>query len=683
MSTPPPPASAPAGPEGSTDALAWATINTIRGLAMDAVEKANSGHPGTPMALAPVGYVLWSKFLKYNPDDPAWVDRDRFVLSCGHASMLLYSLLHLTGYDLSLEDLKRFRQWGSPTAGHPERGHAAGIEVTTGPLGQGVGNSVGMAIAERFLAARFNRPEFAVVDHRTWAFMSDGDMMEGVASEAASLAGHLRLGKLCCVYDDNHITIDGTTELSFSEDVHKRFSGYGWKVIRVSSGTDLKAIQRALAAARRETDRPTLIILRTIIGEPAPHKQNTSAAHGSPLGAAEVKATKQVMGWPDTPFFVPPEVDAQRARYARRGRREERAWRKLFDAYAAQYPADAVEFDAWMQGGLPVGWDADLPDFAGQSGLATRQASQVVLDAVARTVPNLIGGAADLAHSTCSIIKDGGDFSATTMGRNLHFGIREHGMTAALNGMAAHGGVRPFGATFLIFSDYLKPSIRLSALMKLPVILLGTHDSIGLGEDGPTHQPIEQLAALRATPNVHVFRPADATETTECWRMALGRTDGPSVLALTRQKLPTLDRTKLRPAADARRGGYVLFDPPMAPVAIVMATGSEVQLALAAAEQLTGAGTPTRAVSFPCWEVFEAQPQEYQDSVLPPAVTARVSVEAASTFGWSRFIGSYGVAIGLDHFGASAPAETLFHEFGITTDHVVAAVRQSLARRTA
>ncbi|HET7023577.1 MAG TPA: transketolase [Gemmatimonadales bacterium] len=683
MSASSPSAPSPASPQGSTDALAWATINTIRGLAMDAVERANSGHPGTPMALAPVGYLLWSKFLKHNPDDPAWVDRDRFVLSCGHASMLLYSLLHLTGYDLSLEDIRHFRQWGSPTAGHPERGHAPGIEVTTGPLGQGVGNSVGMAIAERFLAARFNRPEFPIVDHRTWAFVSDGDLMEGVASEAASLAGHLRLGKLCCVYDDNHITIDGTTELSFSEDVHKRFSGYDWKVIRVSSGTDLKAIQRALAAARRETDRPTLIILRTIIGEPAPHKQNTSAAHGSPLGAAEVKATKQVMGWPDTPFYVPPEVDAQRARFARRGRREERAWRKLFDAYAAQYPVDAAEFDAWMQGGLPAGWDAGLPDFAGQSGLATRQASQAVLDAIARTIPNLIGGAADLAHSTGSNIKDGGDFSATTTGRNLHFGIREHAMTASLNGMAAHGGVRPFGATFLIFSDYLKPSIRLSALMKLPVILLGTHDSIGVGEDGPTHQPIEQLATLRATPNVHVLRPADAAETTECWRMALERTDGPSVLALTRQKLPILDRTRLRPAADARRGGYVLFEPPTAPVAIVMATGSEVQLALAAAEQLTGAGTPTRAVSLPCWEVFEAQPQEYRDSVLPPGVTARVSVEAASTFGWSRFVGLEGVAVGLDHFGASAPAETLFHEFGITTDHVVAAVRQSLGRRTA
>ena len=683
MTAPSPSAPTPAGPSGPSDALAWATINTIRGLAMDAVEQAQSGHPGTPMALAPVGYMLWSKFLKHDPADPAWADRDRFVLSCGHASMLLYSLLHLTGYDLSLEDIKRFRQWGSPTAGHPERGHAPGVEVTTGPLGQGVGNSVGMAMAERFLAARFNRPGFDVVDHRTWAFVSDGDLMEGVASEAASLAGHLGLGKLCCVYDDNRITIDGTTDLSFSEDVQKRFTGYGWKVIRVSSGTDLKAIQRALAAARRETDRPTLIILRTIIGEPAPHKQNTSGAHGAPLGAAEVKATKQVMGWPETPFYVPAEVDAQRARFARRGRRENRAWRRLFDAYAAQHPEAAAEFEAWMRGALPAGWDAALPDFAGQSGLATRQASQAVLEAAARVLPNLVGGSADLAHSTGTVLKDGGEFTAKAPGRNVHWGIREHGMAAALNGMAAHGGVRPFGSTFLIFSDYLKPSIRLAALMKLPVIVIGTHDSIGVGEDGPTHQPIEQLAALRATPNVHVFRPADATETTECWRMALERTDGPSVLALTRQKLPVLDRTRLRPAADARRGGYILFEPPTAPRAIILGTGSEIQLALAAAERLTAEGTPTRVVSLPSWEVFEAQPAGYRDQVLPPTVAARVSVEAASTFGWARYTGTAGAAVGLDHFGASAPAETLFQEFGITADRVVDAVRRSLAEGAA
>jgi transketolase len=681
VTTPVPSAESRAGHPEPADALAWATINTIRGLSMDAVEQAQSGHPGTPMALAPVGYLLWTKFLRHNPGNPGWVDRDRFVLSCGHASMLLYSLLHLTGYDISLDDIRHFRQWGSPTAGHPERGHAPGVEVTTGPLGQGVGNAVGMAMAERFLAGRFNRPGFDVVDHRVWALVSDGDLMEGVASEAASLAGHLRLAKLCCVYDDNRITIDGSTDLSFSEDVQKRFTAYGWKVVRVSSGTDLKAIQRALSAARRETDRPTLVILRTIIGEPAPTKQNTSAAHGAPLGASEVRGAKAAMGWPETPFYVPAEVDAQRERYARRGRREERAWRKRFEMYAAQHPAEAAEFGQWMAGTLPAGWDAGFPDFAGQSGLATRQASQMVLDAAAQALPNIIGGSADLAHSTASVIRDGGDFTGTGPGRNVHWGIREHGMAAALNGMAAHGGVRPFGSTFLIFTDYLKPSVRLAALMKLPVLLIGTHDSIGVGEDGPTHQPVEQLATLRATPNVHVFRPADATETAECWRMALARGDGPSVLALTRQKLPVLDRTRLRPAAGARRGGYILYEPSERPRALIVATGSEVQIALGAAEALGRAGTPTRVVSLPCWELFEAAPEAYRDEVLPPEITARVSVEAASTFGWRRWVGDRGVSVGLDHFGASAPAETLFREFGFTVEHVVREVHRSLAGR--
>ncbi|MFI5234332.1 MAG: transketolase [Gemmatimonadales bacterium] len=683
MTAPLPSSTSPAGQPDQADVLAWATINTIRGLAMDAVEQAQSGHPGTPMALAPAGYVLWSKFLRHNPANPGWVDRDRFVLSCGHASMLLYSLLHLTGYDLSLDDLKQFRQWGSKTPGHPERGHTAGVEVTTGPLGQGLGNCVGMAMAERFLAARFNRPEFDVVDHRVWAFVSDGDLMEGVASEAASLAGHLRLGRICCIYDDNHITIDGVTDLSFSEDVQRRFTAYGWKVVRVSSGSDLKAVQRALAAARRETDRPTLVIMRTIIGEPAPTKQNTAGAHGAPLGAAEVAATKQVMGWPAEPFYVPADVAAQREKFLRRGRREERVWRKRFEGYTTAYPAEATEFTQWLSGELPAGWDAGFPDFANESGLATRQASQAILNVAAKALPNLIGGSADLAHSTGAVIKDGGDFTAEQPGRNVHWGIREHGMTAALNGMAAHGGVRPFGSTFLIFSDYLKPSIRLAALMKLPIIVIGTHDSIGVGEDGPTHQPVEQLAALRATPNVHVFRPADATETAECWRMALGRTDGPSVLALTRQKLPVLDRARLQPAAGARRGGYVLHEPATAPQAIILATGSEVHLALAAAADLTARGTPVRVVSLPSWEVFEAQSQAYRDQVLPPTIRARVSVEAATTFGWSRYTGTDGVAIGLDHFGASAPAERLFQEFGFTADHVVEAVRRTLARRMA
>jgi transketolase len=670
------------GTPGNADQAAWAAINTIKVLAMDAVEKSQSGHPGTPMALAPAAYVLWSKFLRHDPTAPTWADRDRFILSCGHASMLLYPLLHLTGYEVSLDDIKNFRQWGSNTPGHPERGHTPGVEVTTGPLGQGVGNAVGMAMAERFLAARFNRPEYDIVDHRVWAFVSDGDLMEGIASEAASLAGHLRLGKLCLLYDDNRITIDGSTDLSYSEDVQKRFTAYGWKVLRVSSGNDLKAMQRAYAAARREGDRPTLIILRTEIADPAPTKKGTSGAHGAPLGAAEVKATKAILGWPEEPFHVPAEAADHMAKLGRRSGREHKAWRKKFLAYSRAFPVEAAEFEQWMAGELPIGWDAELPTFAGEKGLATRQAGQAVIDAVAKSLPNFLGGSADLAHSNGTVIKDGGDYTAETPGRNIHWGIREHAMAAACNGMAAHGGVRPFAATFLIFADYLKPSFRLSALMKLPVVYVGTHDSIGVGEDGPTHQPIEQLAMLRALPNARVFRPADATETTECWRLALERTDGPSMLALTRQKLPVLDRAKYAPAAGARKGGYVLKEATghgaqasVAPKAILLATGSEVHIALAAAEQLEQQGTPTRVVSLPSWEIFAAQPASYRNEVLPPAVTVRVSIEAAATFGWDRWVGSAGAMIGLDHFGASAPAEKLYQEFGLTAARVVEVTR--------
>jgi transketolase len=661
------------------EATAWASINTIKVLAMDAVEKSQSGHPGTPMALAPAAYVLWSKFLRFDPTAPEWVDRDRFVLSCGHASMLIYSMLHLTGYEVSLEDIRQFRQWGSNTAGHPERGHTPGVEITTGPLGQGVGNAVGMAMAERFLAQRFNRPEFDLVDHRVWAFVSDGDLMEGIASEAASLAGHLRLGKLCLLYDDNRITIDGSTDLSFSEDVQKRFTAYGWKVLRVSSGNDLKALQRAYSAARRDTDRPTLIILRTEIADPAPTKKGTAGAHGAPLGAAEVKATKEILGWPDAPFHVPDEVTEHMSKLGRRAGREHKAWRKVFGAYAKAYPAEAAEFEQWMSGSLPAGWDAELPTFAGEKGLATRQASQAVIDVLAKSVPNFLGGSADLAHSNGAVLKGGGDWTAEAPGRNVHWGIREHAMAAACNGMAAHGGIRPFAATFLIFADYLKPSLRLSALMKLPVVYIGTHDSIGVGEDGPTHQPIEQLATLRATPNVRVFRPADATETTECWRLAMERTDGPSVLALTRQKLPVFDRTVLAPAKGVRRGGYILKEASAAPKVILLATGSEVSIALAAAEILEKEGTPTRVVSMPSWEIFAAQPQSYRDQVLPPRVTARVSMEAAATFGWERWVGSGGRALGLDHFGASAPAERLYQEFGLTAARMAETARALLA----
>jgi transketolase len=645
---------------------------------MDAVEKANSGHPGTPMALAPVGYLLWSRFLRHNPVNPAWPDRDRFVLSCGHASMLSYALLHLSGYDLSLQDIRQFRQWASKTPGHPERGHTAGIETTTGPLGQGVGNAVGMALAERLLAEHFNRPGHAIVDHRSWALVSDGDLMEGVASEAASIAGHLALGKLTLIYDDNDITIDGRASLSFSEDVGRRFEAYGWRVLRVTDGNDLAAIDRALADAADQSTKPTLIVLKTRIGDPAPTKGGTASAHGAPLGAEEIRKTKDILQWPqEPPFFVSPEA-AQWADVSRqRGAQFEREWQSRLAGYRAAHPELAQEWDRAQAGDLPAGWESALPVFTPADGaLATRQASAKALNALAARIPNLIGGSADLAESTGTEIKGGGSVSATATGRNLHWGIREHGMAATLNGIAAHGGLRPFGSTFLIFADYCKPSIRLSGLMGLPVIYIGTHDSIGLGEDGPTHQPIEQLAMLRATPNVHVFRPADATETAEAWRSAISRRDGPTVLALSRQKLPILDRVALASAEGVRQGGYVLRDGAGIPELILLATGSEVHLALAAAERLTAGGRRVRVVSLPCWELFDAQPESYRHQVLPPKVRARVSIEAAATMGWHRFIGDSGVAIGIDHFGASAPADRLFQEFGFTVEAIVAAAEK-------
>ncbi len=674
-------AARPAGHSLSADA-AWRTINSLRVLAMDAVEQAQSGHPGTPMALAPAGWVLWDRFLRFDPGAPDWADRDRFVLSCGHASMLLYGLLHLSGFSLSLDDLRRFRQWGSTTAGHPERGHTPGVETTTGPLGQGVGNAVGMAIAERFLADRFNRPGFEVVSHRTWAFVSDGDLMEGVASEAASLAGHLGLGKLTLVYDDNHITIDGDTALSFSEDVGRRFEAYGWRVERVGNGNDLDAIAGALEAAAGESARPTLVILRTIIADPAPTKRNTAAAHGAPLGKDEVARTREVLGWPAEPFHVAPEAAEWRKHCVARGADARSRWTTLFAAYRKEFPAQAQEFEAWQAGTLPDGWDSALPGFSPADGqLATRQASAKALNALAARVPNLIGGSADLAESTGADLKGGGSFAAAKVGRNFHWGVREHGMAACLNGMAAHGGVRPFGSTFLIFADYCKPSIRLSALMGLPVVYIGTHDSVGLGEDGPTHQPIEQLAMLRATPNVTVIRPADANETVEAWRTAIRRSGGPTVLALSRQKLPILDRSRLAPAAGAARGGYVLLDAPGGdPEAIVIATGAEVHVALTAVTALQQEGVRVRLVSLPSWEVFQAEPPAYRDAVLPPSVRARVSLEAAATFGWHRWVGDAGIALGIDHFGASAPADRLFQEFRITAEAVTAAIRHTLGR---
>jgi transketolase len=661
---------------------AWRTINSLRVLAMDAVEQAQSGHPGTPMALAPAAYVLWDRFLRFDPAHPDWPDRDRFVLSCGHASMLLYGLLHLSGFGVSLEDIRQFRQWGSNTPGHPERGHPPGVETTTGPLGQGVGNAVGMAIAERTLAERFNRPGSTLIGHRVWALVSDGDLMEGVASEAASLAGHLGLDRLTLIYDDNHITIDGETRLSFSEDVARRFEAYGWHVAPVADGNDLEGIAAALAAARDETRRPTLVILKTRIGDPAPTKGDTAAAHGAPLGKDEVQQTKAILGWPATPFHVAPEAAAWREQCLTRGQELYRQWQEHLARYRSTHPADAAELEAWLSGSLPGDWGASLPVFTPADGpLATRQASAKVLNALATKIPNLMGGSADLAESTGSEIKGGGSFSATRVGRNIHWGVREHGMAACLNGMAAHGGLRPFGSTFLIFTDYFKPSIRLAGLMRLPVIYIGSHDSIGLGEDGPTHQPIEQLAMLRATPNVTVIRPADATETVEAWKAAIQRTDGPTVLALSRQKLPILDRAILTPQGEASRGGYVLLDAPGdAPSVIVLATGAEVHLGLAAVHLLHAEGVQARLVSMPSWEIFAAQTPAYRAQVLPPTVRARVAVEAAASFGWHRWVGEQGEIIAIDRYGASAPADRLFREFGFTSEYIVAAVKRVLGR---
>lgn len=648
---------------------------------MDAVERANSGHPGTPMALAPVAYLLWTRHLKHSPRHPDWPDRDRFVLSCGHASMLLYGLLHLTGYDLSLEDIRNFRQWGSRTPGHPERGHTPGVETTTGPLGQGIANAVGMAMAERFLAATFNRPGQALVDHRTWVLASDGDLMEGVASEAASLAGHLRLGKLTVIYDDNHITIDGRTDLAFSEDAGRRFEAYGWRVLHVGNGNDLAAIDAALAEAGRQSDRPTLIVLRTVIADPAPTKRDTAGAHGAPLGAEEIRKTKAILGWPDEPFFVPDAARADMGRAAETGAAAEAAWRSRRDAYGRAHPEEAERFRQWLAGELPAGWDAALPSYGVDAkAVETRKASAAALKALAAALPNLAGGSADLAGSTGTAHGLGGEFGPDSTGQTVHWGIREHAMTACLNGLAAHGGIRPFGSTFLVFSDYMKPAIRLAALMGLPVVYLGTHDSIGVGEDGPTHQPIEHLAMLRAIPNLVVLRPGDANETVEAWKAALRRREGPTLLALTRQKLPVLDRAGLGAADGVARGGYVLYEPAGGAEAIVLATGSELSVALEAARGLGADGVRVRVVSLPSWELFAAQPADYREAVLPARIRARVSVEAATAFGWQRWLGDGGVAVSLDHFGASAPGERLFEEFGFTAARVAAAVRQALGR---
>ena len=668
-------------------ALAELSINTLRTLAIDAVQKANSGHPGLPMGAAPMAYVLWARHLRHDHRDPAWPDRDRFVLSAGHGSMLIYSLLHLFGYEMSIDDLAAFRQWNSVTPGHPECFMTRGVEATTGPLGQGSANAVGMAIAERSLAHRFNRPGHRVIDHMTYALVSDGDLMEGVAAEAGSLAGHLGLGKLVYLYDANDVTLDGPASLSFSEDVCARYAAYGWQVLRVEDGDrDLDALDRALAEAKADTSRPALILVRTTIGFGSPKKAGTSAAHGAPLGPDEVAATKRALGWdPDRVLYVPDEVRAHLGAAAERAREARVAWDRTMAAYAEAHPELAAELGRCLRGELPEGWDQDLPRFKAGDKVATRTAAGKAQNAIAARVPELLGGDADLGSSTKTLIGGGGSFDGRSgEGRNIHFGVREHAMGAICNGLHYHGGVRPFAATFFCFSDYMRPAVRIAALNKQPVIYVWTHDSIGLGEDGPTHQPVEHLMALRAMPHLALVRPADAAEAVEAWRFAMTRTGGPTGLVLSRQNLPVLDRARTAPEAGLHRGAYVLRDASGgAPQVILIATGSEVPVALAAQEELEAGGVPARVVSMPCWEAFEDQEQAYRDEVLPPAVRARVSVEAGVTFGWHRWIGESGEAVGVDRFGASAPAEVLMDKYGITPEAVVAAARRSMERAAA
>ncbi len=675
------------------------SINTIRTLSMDAVQQANSGHPGTPMALAPVVYYLWQRVLRFDPNDPIWPNRDRFVLSVGHASMLLYSLLHLTGVkavnpkyetlgelSVKLDDIKRFRQLDSKCPGHPEYRLTSGVETTTGPLGQGVATSVGMAIAERWMASYFNRPGFEMFNYDVYALCGDGDMMEGVSNEAASLAGHLKLANLCWIYDNNHITIEGHTELAFSDDVATRFIGYGWNVTRVGDANDLEMLGRALATFKNTTDRPTLIIVDSHIAYGAPHKQDTSAAHGEPLGEEEIRLAKHNYGWPEeAKFLVPEEVrEAFQQGINRRGQELRTAWLRQFEQYRAQHPELADYLYRMQHRQLPDGWDKELPTFpADPKGLAGRDASGKVLNALAQRVPWLLGGSADLAPSTKTRLTftGAGDFTADNYGgRNLHFGVREHAMSAALNGLSL-SKVRPFGSGFLIFSDYAKPAIRLGAIMEIPVIYVFTHDSIGVGEDGPTHQPVEQLAALRATPGLITLRPADANEIVEAWRVILQLHHHPVALVLSRQALPTLDRSTYAPASGLAQGAYVLANAPDSkPEVLLLATGSEVFLCVQAYEQLRSEGIKARVVSMPSWELFEQQSQEYRESVIPPAVVARVSVEQASTFGWAQYVGATGQSIGMKTFGASAPLKELQQKFGFTATHVVAAAKEQLAK---
>ncbi|HSW40072.1 MAG TPA: transketolase [Acidobacteriota bacterium] len=675
-----------------------ACVNTIRFLSIDAVQKANSGHPGMPMGAAPMAYVLWTRFLKHNPANPEWWDRDRFILSAGHGSMLLYSLLYLTGYDLPLEQIMNFRRMGSRTAGHPERGHTPGVEITTGPLGQGFANGVGMAMAEAWLAARYNQPGYELINHYTYALVGDGDLMEGISSEAASLAGHLKLGKLICLYDDNRVSLAGATDLAFREDCRKRFESYGWHALMVDDGNDLESIHAAIAAAKAETDRPSLIQIRTAIGYGSPNKQGSFESHGAPLGVEEVKLTKRNLGWPEEPPFHVPRQSLDLFRRAlNEGKAAEAKWSSRFADYLELFPLLGEELQRAMRGEPAAGWEAQIPFFdADSKGMATRAASGKVLNAIASALPNLIGGSADLNPSTQTVIENGGDFQhpdfipadrqgATGgawgyLGRNLHFGVREHAMGAIANGMAAHGGVIPYAATFFVFSDYMRPPIRLAALMGLGTIFVFTHDSIGVGEDGPTHQPVEHLAALRAIPGLIVIRPCDANETAVAWRVALECRNMPVAMVLTRQAVPTLDRNVYAAAEGLRYGAYILADAGnKTPDIILIATGSEVQLILAAREKLAEEGVAARAVSMPSWELFNAQPSGYRDAVLPPSVKKRLVVEAGIPQGWGRYVGDMNDIIAVSHFGVSAPGNAVFEKFGFTVENVVARAKRLLS----
>ena len=649
-------------------------INTIRFLAVDAVQKANSGHPGTPMGAAPMAYVLWDRFLKHNPNDSTWPDRDRFILSPGHASAMLYALLYLNGYDLPLEELKKFRQWGSKTPGHPEYGLTPGVEMTTGPLGQGFAHGVGMAMAEHWLACHYNRPGHEMINHFTYAIVSDGDLQEGIASEAASLAGTLRLSKLIYLYDDNDISIEGNTDIAFAENVAQRFQAYGWHVIGPIDGMDTACVNSAIRMAQAETIRPSLIICRTVIGYGSPNKAGTASAHGEPLGEEEIRLTKERLGWPyQEPFTVPPEALAHFRQAQERGKRYQEEWEAKLTAYRQAYPKEAQQLEEALKGDLPEGWDRDLDRLfeSEDKPIATRGASGQVMNAIVRRVHSFTGGSADLAPSTKTTLKDHGHYGFEEYcDHNIHFGVREHAMGAIANGMALHGCIIPYTATFFIFSDYMRPPMRLAALMEQRVVYIFTHDSIGMGEDGPTHQPIEQLMALRAVPNLVVLRPADATETVEAWKVAMERRRGPTALVLSRQNLPVLDRASLAPASGVQRGAYTLWEETSQPEAILIGTGSEVHIALEAGKLLKEKGIGSRVVSMPSWELFDAQPGEYRNSVLPPNIRARVSVEAASPLGWERYVGLDGVAIGLSHFGASAPYKIIYEQFGLTPQRV-------------